>query len=124
MAASKPADRTRSCPLPRGGAHMPADADIGSLVLSLHENVETIPLLIDQLRPPALGVLPFVGAGLSMAPPFNLPGWGAFLRQQARLVDLREQIEQRLAAGEYEEAAQDLLDARGNFAFAGAIRAN
>ncbi|MFL6212120.1 MAG: SIR2 family NAD-dependent protein deacylase [Pyrinomonadaceae bacterium] len=64
--------------------------------------------LVAQLKS-ALGVLPFVGAGLSI--PFGFKGWQDFLLLQAERAGIGKKIRQRIKQGEYEEAAQDLLTA-------------
>ena len=74
--------------------------------------------LVTQLQT-ALGVLPFVGAGLSI--PFGFRGWQEFLLARAQNSILREKILQRIAQGEYEEAAQDLLDSLGDLDFRDAL---
>jgi hypothetical protein len=56
-------------------------------------------------------IVPFVGAGLSI--PCGMPGWSAFLREQAVLAENRDRVEALLAAGSYEEAADALIAARG-----------
>jgi hypothetical protein len=65
------------------------------------------------------GILPFVGAGMSM--PFGFPGWGAFLLAQAGRVGIQAEIQALLDAHDYEQAAAELLKARGYLAFHDAI---
>lgn len=77
-------------------------------------NRDVIPKLVAQLQTP-LGVIPFVGAGLSK--PFGFPSWREFLLNQARNTNIEEKIDQRLVAGKFEEAAKDLLDAQRYRAF-------
>src|SRR5260221_9999257 len=69
--------------------------------------------LVTQLKT-ALGVLPFVGAGLSI--PFGFKGWQEFLLTMESPIP-REKISQRIEQGEFEETAQDLLEALGDFDF-------
>jgi SIR2-like domain len=64
--------------------------------------------LVRQLKS-AQGVLPFVGAGLSI--PFGFKGWQQFLLTQAKFAAIEKKIKTRTKRGEYEEAAQDLLEA-------------
>ena len=61
-----------------------------------------------QLRSP-LGVIPFVGAGMSAG--FGLPQWGAFLNQLATATTVRGRIAELIGNGKYEEAAE-LLEQR------------
>lgn len=57
-------------------------------------------------------VAPFVGAGLSVSSGY--PGWTTFLKQHVRETTINpEEFEQVLNAGQYEEAAQKLVDALG-----------
>ena len=69
--------------------------------------------LVTQLKT-SLGVLPFVGAGLSI--PFGFKGWQQFLLTVKSTVP-RQKISKRVKRGEFEEAAQDLLEALGAFDF-------
>lgn len=84
----------------------------------IEDNQHNLRRLRTQLRTP-IGVIPFVGAGLSM--PFGFPSWGGFLLDQARKAGIEPRIKRRLAKGEYEEAAEDLLNARRRRAFYDAI---
>lgn len=68
-----------------------------------------------------VGVVPFVGAGLSVT--YEYPTWRAFLTQQAQQANIESAIRHRLDAGQYEEAAEDLLSTRGQRAFHDAIEA-
>lgn len=52
-------------------------------------------------------IVPFVGAGLSI--PFGFRGWSQFLLAQARDAGIEAQIQTRIAAGEFEQAADDLF---------------
>jgi len=58
-----------------------------------------------QLRSP-LGVIPFVGAGMSAG--FGFPQWGQFLNQIAKATTLRDEIASLIEAGDYVEAAERL----------------
>lgn len=85
--------------------------DTGDSLRNLEEQYES-----------ASGVVPFVGAGLSKQ--FGFPLWGEFLRDQARKAggaEMEKKIQEQLDAGEYEEAAEELLGARGPRAFHDAI---
>lgn len=95
-----------------------SEADLLANIESIEDNKDNLRRLIQQLETP-LGVILFVGAGLSI--PFGFPGWSDFLVQQARRAGIEDKIRQRLQAGEYEEAAGDLLQARGHQAFHDAI---
>jgi len=85
-----------------------------SSIKKIGDNQFTLDQLVIQLKT-AMGVLPFVGAGLSI--PFGFKGWQEFLLTTAESYIPREKMLQRIAKGEYEEAAQDLLDALGDFDF-------
>lgn len=82
--------------------------------LTLGDNGINLPLLVAQLRT-SIGVTPFVGAGMSV--PFGMPDWRSFLLRLAPDDATRASIERRLSNGEYEEAAQDLIDLRGRNTF-------
>jgi hypothetical protein len=84
----------------------------------IEDNRHNLRRLRKQLRSP-IGIIPFVGAGLSM--PFGFPSWSGFLIQQAQKAGIETKIKRRLAKGEYEEAAEDLLAARRRRAFVDAI---
>src|SRR5215470_3579152 len=84
---------------------------------SLGDNRINIEALVEQLR--TGGVIPFVGAGTSK--PFGFPEWKDFLMDLAPDDSGKREIEARLAKGEYEEAAEDLLRLRGSNAFHDAI---
>lgn len=87
--------------------------NIGQNEFNLHE-------LVTQLKS-ALGVVPFVGAGLSIQ--FGFKGWQEFLMTQAVEAGIEEQIRQRIRNGEYEEAAEDLLKTMAHRAFEDALLA-
>jgi hypothetical protein len=84
---------------------------------SLGDNRINIAALVEQLQ--TGGVIPFVGAGMSV--PFGFPDWKSFLTSLAPDDSAKRQIEARLAKGEYEEAAEDLLRLRGSNAIQAAI---
>ncbi len=83
----------------------------------LENNEFVLDELVTQLKT-ALGVLPFVGAGLSI--PFGFKGWQEFLLTIKSIIP-QEKISQRIERGEFEEAAQDLLEALGDFDFQDAL---
>ncbi|HUV82057.1 MAG TPA: tetratricopeptide repeat protein [archaeon] len=80
----------------------------------MEENKVNLPLLVEQLKT-GNGVIPFVGAGLSI--PLGFPGWTKFLLEQGQSAGIKKEIENRINAGEYEEAAEDLLNALKGRAF-------
>jgi formylglycine-generating enzyme required for sulfatase activity len=86
----------------------------------IEDNEYNLHKLTEQIQTP-IGVIPFVGAGLSV--PFGFPTWSSFLIAQAKRAGIEDQIQQCLQAGEYEGAAEDLLEARGHRAFCDAIDA-
>ncbi len=100
---------------------MPEAEDLLKLIEPLGDNKANLAFLVKQLGSP-LGVVPFVGAGMSV--PFQFPDWKTFLLEQAPDAAMRGQIEQRLAKGEYEEAAEDLLGVRGGAAFQDSLEFN
>ena len=53
------------------------DDDLLAEIRSLRESAWSLEMLERQLQP-AVGVIPFVGAGLSK--PFGVPSWSEFLR--------------------------------------------
>src|SRR5215813_10512123 len=88
-------------------------AEILAYLGHLPDNDVHLPALTEQIRC-GVGVVPFVGAGMSA--PFGHPPWSRFLRDLAARADVSPQIENRLSAGEYEEAAEDLIgNLRGRF---------
>lgn len=94
------------------------ESEIG-LITESDLNKENLQDLIETLHQ-GPGLIPFVGAGLSRA--FGFPGWGEFLCERARAAGAEAKIQERLAKGEYEEAAEDLQLALGAQAFEDAIR--
>jgi len=83
-------------------------------IIDMEENKVNLPLLIEQLKT-GNGVIPFVGAGLSI--PLGFPGWTEFLKEQGQLAGIKKEIENQINAWEYEEAAEDLLNALNGRAF-------
>src|SRR3954464_12535806 len=81
---------------------------------ALGENPLNIRLLLRQIRAP-VGVVPFVGAGLSV--PFGFPAWRPFLEAQAPDEATRQKVVDLLEHGRYEEAAEALLIVRGEEEF-------
>jgi hypothetical protein len=74
--------------------------------------------LVEQLRSP-IGVMPFVGAGMTV--PFGYPMWGPFLRDIAAQFDVERDVEAELGKGKYEAAAA-ILDRYDSKQFRDAIR--
>lgn len=69
-----------------------------------------------------LGIIPFVGAGLSI--PFDFKGWGTFLLDQAKDTKnpaLVAQVQTLLEVGDYEQAGDVVISALGHRAFLNAI---
>jgi hypothetical protein len=89
-----------------------------SAIRNIEDNEDNLRQLIEQLKSP-VGIIPFVGAGLSI--PFGLPNWSSFLINQARKAGVEREIQEQLNVGEYEDAAEVLLSARGYLAFHDAI---
>jgi hypothetical protein len=61
--------------------------------------------LVEQLRSP-LGVMPFVGAGMSA--PYGFPTWDRFLVAAAEEFGLEDEIREMLKRSDYEDAAERL----------------
>lgn len=93
--------------------------DVLSILKPLGDNEEYLRRLEEQIK--GNGVIPFVGAGLSI--PFGMPAWNTFLLKMAEKRGMKEQIQQRLDVQEYEEAAEDLLAEYGARAFHDQIEA-
>jgi hypothetical protein len=72
--------------------------------LVAEKNAQVLPSLVRSLRS-TMGVIPFVGAGMSA--PFRFPQWGSLLEQLAK-PHQRDQITRLVASGEFERAAQIL----------------
>jgi tetratricopeptide (TPR) repeat protein len=84
------------------------------------DNAEHLRLLREQVAS-RLGVIPFVGAGLSV--PFGYKGWTAFLLEQAALAGVTETIKTLIDKGEYEEAGERVRQERGDVTFETALEA-
>jgi SIR2-like domain len=67
----------------------------------------------------ALGVVPFIGAGLSV--PLGFPSWHGFLIARASRAGVRKEVHALIETGKYEEAADALLGALQEQAFNDAI---
>lgn len=79
-------------------------------ILEKHDQQDRFLRLIEAHK--VGGVMPFIGAGLSM--PSGYPGWTSFLRKQRRQTLISEDdLEALLKVGQYEEAAQLIADAQG-----------
>ena len=87
-------------------------------ILRVEENEDNLRHLVEQMKS-GIGVIPFVGAGMSM--PFGFPSWSGFLLDQAARAGQQDQIQVLLSTGKYEESAEVLLKARGYLAFNDAI---
>lgn len=90
---------------------MVVDARFPALIVNLRENESHLDMLVDQISR-RVGVIPFVGAGLSAQ--LGFPLWTTFLRDQAILAQKQQETDSMLRAGRYEEAAQELMDSRGS----------
>src|SRR4029077_4113360 len=74
-------------------------------IFELPGNRRRLDQLVEQVRT-LIGVVPFVGAGLSIN--YNFAGWTSFLRKVATDAGLATQVDNLLADACYEEAAQVL----------------
>jgi hypothetical protein len=79
------------------------DDSLHNLIRS--ENQESLDNLVEQLRSP-LGVIPFVGAGMSKA--FGFPEWGEFLSSAAEGTKQGADLKRRTQEGDYEGVADEL----------------
>jgi len=70
------------------------------------ENRATMDLLVAQLRSP-MGVVPFVGAGLSID--FGFPSWDSFLSEAAQFCSKPDEVQEKIQAGALIDAATDLF---------------
>jgi tetratricopeptide (TPR) repeat protein len=82
-------------------------------LLDLPGNREVFQRLVQQLSTP-LGVVPFVGAGLSI--PCGMPGWAEFLTSSAT-AEARPRVVIELERAAFEEAAQLVAESLGTRAF-------
>lgn len=89
-----------------------------SEIVGLRDNEWAVEPLELQLQS-TLGLVPFVGAGVSR--PHGFPLWSEFWLTQAKLAGIEQAIAERLAKAEYEEAAENLLASRGTRRFHDAI---
>src|SRR5262245_32242687 len=89
-------------------------SEIQALLTEDPATTANLALLEEQLGTRA-GIVPFVGAGLSV--PFGFPQWGQFLLQLAKEAGTTDAIDARLEALEYEEAAGDLMKSLGTRRF-------
>jgi predicted ATPase len=78
------------------------------------DNQANLRALVRQMQT-GNGIVPFIGAGMSAR--FGFPEWSVFLRNLAKRANLSDAIEQRISAGQYEEAAGDLIAALGSAQF-------
>lgn len=74
--------------------------------LVAEKNAQVLPSLIRSLRS-TMGVIPFVGAGMSA--PLRFPQWGSLLEQLAK-PDKRDQISRLVQSGKFEQAAEMLYE--------------
>ena len=81
---------------------------------SIAENENNIRLLTDQIKT-QVGIVPFVGAGMSV--PFGYPAWRPFLENQAPDKIVHQCIISLLDQGQYEEAAEKLVESCGEHNF-------
>lgn len=95
-----------------------ATEDIMSIVKRISYNEANIRRLVQQAESP-LGVVPFVGAGLSI--PFGFPSWTDFLVEIATTAGIKKQITTLLRQNDYEGAAELIKDTVTDFALCGEI---
>lgn len=89
------------------------------LCTEAEENQLKLRDLVRKLRSPG-GVVPYVGAGMSAS--LGFPGWTELLKNNAKEASVKSKVEQHLADGQYEEAAQVLEDDMGEEGFHELIR--
>jgi tetratricopeptide (TPR) repeat protein len=92
--------------------------EIIETIEGIGRNKSNLRRLVEQLETP-LGVIPFVGAGLSV--PSGFPGWTRFLLSQAKDAEIEDEIQKLIDDGKYEEAAERLLEELGDRDFSDAI---
>ena len=85
---------------------------------SIGDNKANLRRLVQQIGTPQ-GVVPFVGAGMSIQ--YGMSGWSNFLISRAEAAGNKRKVQRRLRAGEYEEAAEDLQALLGLRGFPDAI---
>jgi len=95
-------------------------SDLIALIREDPLNERNFPALEEQVRKP-VGVVPFIGAGLSM--PLGFSGWTEFLRAEGRRNSLEGRIEDFIRIGDYEEAAELLQETMGFTEFEDALNA-
>ena len=78
----------------------------------------SIARLIEAIRT-GVGVIPFVGAGLSV--PYGLPSWRRFLTDLAKQANVAAEVEAILKDGDYEAAAETVRNAMSALAFDDAL---
>lgn len=91
----------------------PSDAERLERVLELGDNRTLLPRLVEFVR--EANAIPFVGAGLSA--PYNLPQWGPLIEAMAPDAGMRAELAALVDAGEYESAAERLMEVRGPLRF-------
>src|SRR5215510_2712142 len=94
------------------------DWSLPEAITRIEDNASHVALLVEQVRG-IIGIIPFIGAGLSQ--PLGFPLWTTFLLDQAHKAKITAEIENLLADGCYEEAAEELLNRRGRRRFDDAI---
>lgn len=87
--------------------------DINDL-LAFRQNTSMLRLLRRQIDSP-LGIIPFVGAGMSV--PLGLPTWTGFLLEQAELWGVAAAVTDCVERGQFEEAADNIRLACGDLRF-------
>jgi hypothetical protein len=90
------------------------DREILPAVYAIASNKRVIDQLVAQIESP-IGVVPFVGAGASV--PFGYKTWTDFLLTSAAETGSRTRIAQLIKQGDYEQAAEKLLEDLGALAF-------
>ena len=98
----------------------PQDDAVRYIVGFAPDSGEYLRLLREQMAS-GPGVIPFVGAGLSV--PFGYKGWTPFLNEQAVLADCAAPVSTLISKGKYEEAAELVKDSRGDATFEAALEA-
>ncbi len=98
---------------------MPSVEAIPELLGDIGFNAMYLGKLAEQCQKEG-GIVPFVGAGMSA--PFGFPQWGEFLLGTANNQELKAEIQERLDALEYEEAASLVGDKLGWRAFEDLLR--
>jgi SIR2-like domain len=92
--------------------------DLLTIVGETLDNRDYLRMLVEQVQS-LTSVVPFVGSGISVAVGF--PGWNEFLLNEAKKAKVENHVQKLLQSEAYEDAADQVYEARGHRAFQDAI---